>query len=336
MNNSSDSDNNDDINKIKPDAPKKRGRPRKNMYFDKPLKNYERKEVTPNEKDIILHLPVSLKKKTTTDTVDTVKSVSDSEENSTSESESDSNSDSDYKYTLDSDGEDKKYSKKYQKLLEEIKQKDILIRQLNQKLESVNSEKSGLDIFDSDVQKDLTKHIIDLKLIDNITNKPLEIEKTHICCWWCTYEFDNYPFFIPEKYYNGKYYVFGNFCSFNCTASYNLSLEDYKVMERYALLKKLYEKFIPVNKMKLSPKKEVLTKFGGIVEIDEYRACFTKCEKDYRLNLPPLCFINHIIEEINIEKNIDTDNIKSNIHSIKKKLPMVKNNLFNTMGIKKN
>jgi len=331
MNNSSDSDNNnEEINKMKAEMPKKRGRPRKNLYFDKPLKNYEGKEISMDDKDIILHLPVPLKKKTTTDTV---KSVSDSEDSScnsetTNSEKSEYDSDNDYDY----DYEDINYKK----LIEEIKQKDILIKQLNQKLEKALSEKPSLDIFDSDVQKDMTKHIINLKLIDNTTNKPLEIEKTHICCWWCTYEFDNYPFFIPEKFYNNKYYVFGNFCSFNCAASYNLEIEDYKVMERYTLLKKLYEKFIPIDKMKLAAKKEVLVKFGGIVEISDYRANFAKCEKEYRLNLPPLCFIHHIIEEVTIEKNTESDNIKSNIQNIKKKIPMVKNNLFNTMGLKKN
>ncbi len=67
MNNSSDSDSNNEndnieINKIKIDAPKKRGRPRKNLFLDKPAKGYEKKEITNDEKDIILHLPVFMGK----------------------------------------------------------------------------------------------------------------------------------------------------------------------------------------------------------------------------------------------------------------------------------
>lgn len=42
MNNSSDSDNNDD-NKTKIDPQKKRGRPRKNLFLDKPTKSSEKK-----------------------------------------------------------------------------------------------------------------------------------------------------------------------------------------------------------------------------------------------------------------------------------------------------
>ena len=44
MNNSSDSDNND-ISKIKMDTPKKRGRPRKNLFIDKSPKEFVRKEI---------------------------------------------------------------------------------------------------------------------------------------------------------------------------------------------------------------------------------------------------------------------------------------------------
>ena len=47
-----------------------------------------------------------------------------------------------------------------------------------------------------------------------------------------------------------------------------------------------------------------------------------------------MVLLNHVIEEVTIEKH-EKDNMKSNISTFsKKKLPMVKNNLFNTMGIK--
>jgi len=335
MNNSSDSDNYDN-NKIKIDPQKKRGRPRKNLFLDKPIKTSEKKEITNEEKDIILHLPVFLPKDKNKDSEvnnftqknSTVLSVS---ENEISDSESSlTNSDTDNDSDNDSDNESiesNDYKKLYKKEVEENKKKDILIKKLKD-----DKLKNNSSVFESEVQKDLNRHIVNMNLIDNNTNKIIENKKTDLCCWWCTYNFDSYPCFIPEKFYNDKYYVFGCFCSFNCASSYNLNMADYKVMERYALLKKLYENNC---KNKLAPPKEILKKFGGFVEIEEYRKNFTICDKEYRLNLPPLVTLNHIIDEIVSEK-IDTKDTstKNNINTLKKKLPMVKNNLFNTMGIK--
>ena len=328
MNNSSDSDNNDE-HKTKIDPQKKRGRPRKNLFLDKPTKSSEKKEITNDEKDIILHLPVFLPKDKNikkesdinnfTQKNDTVLSIS---ENELSDEES-SISDSDEESIASNN-----YKKLYKKELEENKKKDILIKKLKE--EKVRNTSS---VFDSDIQKDLNKHIVNMHLIDNNSNKVIENKKTDLSCWWCTYGFDNYPCFIPEKFYNDKYYVFGCFCSFNCAASYNLNMGDYKVMERYALLKKVYDNNSTNNK--LAPPKEILKKFGGIIEIEEYRKNFITCNKEFRLNLPPLVGLYHIIDEIITEKvdNKETYS-KSNINNLKKKLPMVKNNLFNTMGIK--
>lgn len=355
MNNSSDSENNYD-NKNKIDSQKKRGRPRKNLYLDKTVtKSSERKEITNEEKDIILHLPVFLPKgsvnsnntkkveKKTSDVsnisnISDVSDVSDSEE---SDSNSDKSSESEDKNETvlsvsennssdeSSDSSDSEesidYKKLYKKEVEENKKKDMIIKSLKEE-----KSKNSSNIFDSEIQKDLKVRPINLHLVDNSTNKLVETKKTDLCCWWCTYQFENDPCFIPEKYYNDKYYVFGCFCSFNCAASYNLNINDYKVMERYALLKKIYNINLD-KKSKLAPPKEVLTKYGGIVSIENYRKNFVTCDKEYRINLPPLVAIHHIIEEVTIEKN---DTKESNISNIKKKLPMVKNNLFNTMGIK--
>jgi len=95
MNNSSDSDNEDHI-KTKIDPQKKRGRPRKNLFLDKTIKSSEKKEITNDEKDIILHLPVFLPKEKNvkkdseinTQKNETVLSISESESESDSESNS--------------------------------------------------------------------------------------------------------------------------------------------------------------------------------------------------------------------------------------------------------
>ena len=321
MNNSSDSDNEDHI-KTKIDPQKKRGRPRKNLFIDKSIKSSEKKEITNDEKDIILHLPVFLPKDKN------AKKDSDvnTQKNETNLSISENDSQSSVSLSDSEDDTLSDYKELYKREKEENRKKDIIIKKIKE--EKIKNTSS---IYDSDVQKDLNKHVINMCLIDNNTNKVIENKKTDIHCWWCTHNFDNYACFIPEKYYNDKYYVFGCFCSFNCAASYNLNMGDYKVMERYALLKKIYEN--NTDKHKLAPPKEVLKKYGGIVDIEDYRKNFIICDTEYRLNLPPLVGLYHVINEFVSEK-LDKDSFKSTMNTLKKKLPVVKNNLFNTMGIK--
>ncbi len=339
MNNSSDSnndndddDNNNEINKIKIDVPKKRGRPRKNLYLDKPVKGFEKREITNNEKDIILHLPVFMGKKKESKENTNKKDTSNEISNSEDEDENDvmlSGSEDDLSISSESSNgtsEEKKYKKLYKNVSEDLKKKEIIIKKLKDEID----KKTMSNVFDSDVQKDLKKHFINMKLIDNNTNKVIEIKKTDLNCWWDTYPINDYPYFLPEKYYNGTFYVFGCFSSKECAASFNLQMNDYKVMERFALLQKLYG---PIKK--LAPPKEVLKNYGGIVEIEDYRNNFINCDKEYRLNLPPMVLLNHVIDEITIEKHDKNYDNKSSVATFtKKKLPTAKNNLFNTMGIK--
>ena len=342
MNNSSDSNNNDniEINKITLDVPKKRGRPRKNLFIDKSVKDSEKKEITNDEKDIILHLPVFImgknKKNCSDQNNENNENKNDISNKNSNNYEEDINNDVDNMILSDSENEinsddnnsdiNSKFKKLYKNQLEENKKKEIIIKKLKEELDKrlLNNP------FDSDVQKDLKTHVINMNLIDNNTNKVIEFKKTDLNCWWDTYPIDNYPYFLPEKYYNGKFYVFGCFSSPECAVAYNLYMNDYKVMERFALLQKLYG---PIKK--IAPPKEILKKYGGIVEIDEYRQNFINCDKEYRLKMPPMVLLRHIIDEITTDKNDKEYSAKSNITTFsKKKLPVVKNNLFNTMGIK--
>ena len=252
MNNSSDSEN-DNINKIKIDSQKKRGRPKKNLYLEKNTKSSDKKEITNDEKDIILHLPVFLPKnnknietnKFTTTTNhnnknDTSLSLSENDESSDDNSEDFSDSDS------ESESEYDKYKKLYIQEQEENRKKDLLIKKLRE-----DSSKKSSNIFDSEVQKDLRVHIIDMKFIDSNTNKLIENKKTDVSCWWCTYQFDNLPTYLPEKYSDGNFHVSGCFCSFNCAGAYNLSQADNKIWERYSLLKLLELKKLILGKINI-------------------------------------------------------------------------------------
>ena len=134
-------------------------------------------------------------------------------------------------------------------------------------------------------------------------------DKTNISCWWCCHKFDNVPCSLPYKFKKDKFHVKGVFCSFNCAASYNFSLNDENIYERYSLLnlmyKKLYyRKFIKIN---LAPPRESLKLFGGYLSIEEFRNNCLSNDKLFNIIEPPLISIIPKIEEsINHNKDFNS------------------------------
>ena len=73
--------------------------------------------------------------------------------------------------------------------------------------------------------------------------KTVVTDKTDIHCLWDCHSFDGPPCFLPEKYFNDKYYIMGCFCSLNCALSYNVyHIRDNRIWERKSLLEALGEK----------------------------------------------------------------------------------------------
>ena len=142
------------------------------------------------------------------------------------------------------------------------------------------------------------------KIIDITSGNPIfPMEKTSLCCWHCTYPFDNPPFFIPDKYSNSMqlFQVFGNFCSVNCAIAYNQSLKDARVLERYACIKTLYKKINQCDenecdKIIPAPQKEILDKYGGPYTIKQYRKNFNI--KKISIISQPMVPITMRVEEI--------------------------------------
>jgi len=139
------------------------------------------------------------------------------------------------------------------------------------------------------------------KLINFIDFKNIN-EENHICCWWCTHQFDNLACGIPLKFEDGKYTVKGYFCSFNCALSYNRNENiDYLVkQQRMTLLNLLYNEMEPDGEeIEYAPRKECLRKYGGILSIEEFR----KNKKIYKLTYPPIIPLIPELEEIEIIKD---------------------------------
>jgi hypothetical protein len=159
-------------------------------------------------------------------------------------------------------------------------------------------------------------------------------KKTDIACWWCCNKFNCLPLGLPEKYLDNKFYVHGCFCSFNCVQSYNLSLNDNKIWDRFSLLN--YMKIKITNndfKITTAPPRQALKMFGGPLSIDEFRKkCVTLplpdiiTNNEYNYSLPPIIPIYGVLDELPVDN-------KKNIQKIKRNKPLlsINNNLLQMM-----
>lgn len=170
-------------------------------------------------------------------------------------------------------------------------------------------------------------------LVSNVDGTHIIIKPTKLKCWWCCHKFSDLPCVIPEKYTNGHYHVYGNFCSLNCMMAFNITeLADYKVSERESLIKRMYDIDEDINP---SPRRQILEKFGGPQSIENYRKNFVTYSVDYFIPLPPVNCVSIPIEYID-KKNYDLLFINNKTDLVRKRtkpLPNSEKNLFNSMGI---
>ena len=165
----------------------------------------------------------------------------------------------------------------------------------------------------SDDQRIITEYQLNINGKE-VKTKTYDIRNNHYGdCWWCCHSFDNIPVFIPTAY-NKKIDVFdnyGTFCSFNCALSYNYwDTSSNKFSERESLIYLLFRKTNNINfdndvEIKYAPRKEVLTKFGGNVDIESFRSD----NKVFNMIYPPMSYIVPEVEEFTFLCNEEDDTL---------------------------
>jgi len=172
-------------------------------------------------------------------------------------------------------------------------------------------------------------------------------QTTSICCYWCCHKFDTPPFGIPIKFVDGRFHVFGCFCSLECAAAHNLNSKESidEIWERHNMLALLSRKIGYKKMIKPAPNRLALKIFGGHLSIDEFRA-YCDTSKIININFPPMMTLTQQIEEINesdINNDykyipIDTDRINKYKEKIKlkrsKPLTTFENTLDHAMNLK--
>lgn len=338
-----------DLNKINQVEKKKRGRPKKKELM---LMTSSKKKLTSNkeifnleDEEIILHLPLSKADLVNIDTDDIdvndlveknknfiISQTSETNDSSLIEeknknNKNDKKSKQDYEQyeNLNNQSETDEHNN-FENSLSNIVDNNKYVKQLYLAIKKLKDENVELKKFITEITPmyftEVKVYPSELNLFDNKQNKLIPT-KTNLCCWWCTYQFDCMPTFLPEKYSENNFYVSGCFCSFNCAGAYNLSLADNKVWDRYSLLKLMYYK-INQNKINsigdieinIAGPKELLKKYGGPMEIEEYRKNSKILGREYHKLIPPFIPVSYGFEEITNSKiNSSIPNISSIINS---------------------
>lgn len=101
-----------------------------------------------------------------------------------------------------------------------------------------------------------------------------EMNEKKASCFWCTYEFDNHPCYIP-KYNDDEVHGYGSFCRPECAVAFLMkeNVDDSTKFERYQLLNRVYGEIYDFkNAIKPAPDPYyLLDKYYGNLNIQEYR-----------------------------------------------------------------
>lgn len=147
-------------------------------------------------------------------------------------------------------------------------------------------------------------------------------------CFWCTYEFDNHPCYIPKHEIDDVLYGYGSFCQPECAVAYLMkqNLDDSSKFEQYHLLNKVYSKVYDYKKnIKPAPDPYyLLDKFYGNLSIQEYRKLIKSehmlliLDKPMTRTLPELHEDNEELGLNVMQSGNQSSNINTGIYKVKR------------------
>ena len=217
----------------------------------------------------------------------------------------------------------------------EKKAKPILYDDLN--IKSISSEEEQISM------KDINAKLKSLKI--NLYRNELNDKKS--ACFWCTYEFDNPPCYIPKYEIDQQIYGYGSFCRPECAVAYLMKehIDDSSKFDRYNLLNNIYGKVYNYEKnIKPAPDPHfILDKFYGNLSIQEYRRLLNSEHLLLLVERPMTRILPELYEDndnfiMNIYGNNNNNNnsmFKVKRNSEKKDIPSKKTIIQDTFGLSK-
>ena len=192
--------------------------------------------------------------------------------------------------------------------------------------EDIVTKKNQINLSQTNNDKEIYQKLKDLQT--NLHTNNISDKKS--ACFWCTYEFDNPPIYIPKFMIQNSYHCYGCFCSPECSVAYlfNENIDSSVKFERYHLSNLIYSKIYNYEKnIKPAPNPYyILDKFYGNLSITEYRQLLTYDRLLFIIDKP----LTRILPELHkdnddflLSKNISYNNLKikknnSNINISKK------------------
>lgn len=160
-----------------------------------------------------------------------------------------------------------------------------------------------------------------LKILEQNLHKN-NISDKKSACFWCSYDFDNPPIYIPKYFIKDSYHVYGCFCTPECAVAHLMeeNIDSSIKFERYHLINHIYSKIYDYKKnIKPAPNPNyMLEKFYGNLNIQEYRALLNS-ERLFLIVDKPLTRILPEFHEDNDDFIINNKIIPSNNYQLKKK-----------------
>jgi hypothetical protein len=160
-----------------------------------------------------------------------------------------------------------------------------------------------------------------LKVLEQNLHSNNILEKKS-ACFWCTYDFDNPPIYIPKHFIKNSYHVYGCFCTPECAVAYlmNENIDSSAKFERSQLVNHVYSKIYEYKKnIKPAPNPYyMLDKYYGNLSIQEYRSLL-KTERLFLIVDKPLTRILPEFHEDNDDYILNNKIIPTNPYQIKKK-----------------
>jgi hypothetical protein len=206
----------------------------------------------------------------------------------------------------------------------ENENKDEIQNECKDEIHNANQD----DIKDKDIWRKLK--VLEHNLhVNNISDKKS-------ACFWCSYEFDNNPIYIPKHFIKGSYSVYGCFCSPECAVAHLMeeNIDSSTKFERYYLMNHIYSKIYNYTRnIKPAPNPYyMLNKFYGNLTIQEYRSLL-KSERLFLIVDKPLTRVLPEFHEDNDEFIINNKIIPSNYNAKKlgsqQNKTQTKNNIVN-------
>ena len=231
-------------------------------------------------------------------------------------------------------------NKNYDENIEHFQFNETKIADLNYELINKKQNITYSSNYDTDNDNNLHNDKItsdnSKSIHEKIETLSYNLQTNNVCdkksaCFWCTYDFDNTPIYIPKYELNNSYNVYGCFCSPECACAFLMNdkdIDNASRFERYQLLNNIYCKIYNYNKnIKPAPNPYyTLEKFYGNLTIQEYR----KLLKNERLLLIVDKPLTRILPELYHENN-DNNYLNKGLHNnsiMKKNTTISKSNIL--------